>query len=115
MAKQYYMVLFLITMIPDATEQTCDNITISDVSVSENSQLIGKGIENSNVHTSATHPKSPNRSLLEWINPPATIAALIGFFTAEIGIYIYQTTYNHLISVAVAMVAFIIVAIFNKH
>jgi len=113
--KQYDLVYLLIALIPDASVQIGDNITISDVTVDENGQLIGKGNENANVHTSATHPKSPNKSLVDWINPPATIAALIGFLTAEIGTYIYQTTYNHLISVAVALVVFIIVAIFNKH
>ena len=115
MTKQYDMVSLLIALIPDASVQTGDNITISDVTVGENGQLIGKGNGNANVHTSATHPKSPNKSLVDWINLPATIAALVGFFTAEIGTYIYQTSYNHLISVAVASVAFIIVAILNKH
>ena len=111
MAKQYGMVLLIIALIPDTSVHIGDNVTISDVTVGDNSQIIGKGNENKNANYNAPASK---KSLIDWINSPATIAAFIGFMCAEIGTYYYPVTYNHLISVGIASLVFIIVAIFNK-
>ena len=111
MVKQYDMVLLIIALMPDKSVHIGDNVTISDVTVGDNSQIIGKGNDNRNDSDNAPTSK---KSLIKWINSPATIAAFIGFLCAEIGTYFYPVTYNHLISVGIASLVFIIVAIFNK-
>ena len=77
--KQYEMLPILIALMPTASVQTCDNITISNVTVGENLQLIGKGNENANVHTSATHPKSYISNIFKsrYIQQPNKIIAIV--------------------------------------
>ena len=110
MTKQYEMVSLLIALIPTASVHTGDVIN-ADVTASGESQVVVKGNENKNASDNAPASK---KSLIKWINSPATIAAFVGFMCAEIGTYFYPITYNHLISVGIAGLAFIIVAIFNK-
>ncbi len=110
MTKQYEMVSLLIALIPTANVHTGDVIN-ADVTASGESQVVVKGNENKNASYDAPASK---KSWIKWINSPATIAAFIGFLCAEIGTYYYPVTYNHLISVGIAGLAFIIVAIFNK-
>ncbi|NJD78109.1 MAG: GTP-binding protein [Candidatus Methanoperedens sp.] len=52
---------------------------------------------------------------LESITNSSTIAAFIGFLSVEIGTYFYPITFNHLISVAVAIFVFMIVSILTKN
>ena len=110
MTKQYEMVSLLIALIPTASVHTGDVIN-ADVKASGESQVVVKGNENQNASYDAPASK---KSWIKWINSPATIAAFVGFMCAEIGTYFYPITYNHLISVGIAGLAFIIVAIFNK-
>ncbi len=54
------------------------------------------------------------KSLIDRVNAPATFAAFMGFVISEIGTSVYQITYNHLISVFVAVPVFVLVVLFNK-
>lgn len=82
-----------------------------------NNQVIGKG--NGNKHKSEK-PSSisikpiKKITVIDWINPPATIAAFVGFISVEFGTYYYQIAYNHIIGAVIALLVFIIVAIFYK-
>ena len=111
MAKHYGMVPLIIALIPTASVHTGDVIN-AEVMASDDSQVVVKGNDNKNANDN-THVSK--KSLLERINNPATIAAFVGFLCVEIGTYFYPITYNHLISVGIACLAFIIVAVFNKN
>lgn len=58
--------------------------------------------------------KVPKKSLTELLDVPAALAAFVGFLVTEFGTYYFQTSYNHLISVFIALLVFIIVALLNK-
>ena len=110
MTKHYEMVSLLVALIPTASIHTGDVIN-ADVAASGESQVVVEGNENKNASDNIPASK---KSFINWINSPATIAAFVGFMCAEIGTYYYPVTYNHLISVVIAGLVFIIVAIFDK-
>jgi len=43
------------------------------------------------------------KPFIDRVNAPATFAAFVGFVISEIGTHFYPITYNHLISVCVAV------------
>jgi len=93
---------------------TGDNIT-QHVTASEKSQVVAKGDENKNINVPLPlNGDAAKKSLIDQINAPATFAAFLGFVISEIGTHFYPITYNHLISVCVAVIVFVLVALFNK-
>jgi hypothetical protein len=60
------------------------------------------------------HANPHKKSVVEWLNSPATIAAFIGFLSVEVGTYFYPVSYNHIISAIIALIAFVIVAMLNR-
>jgi len=116
LTKQYEMLPLLIALIPTINIQnTGDTITQSNVTASGKSQITAKGDENKNIDSSASpESNTAKKSLIDRINAPATFAAFVGFVISEIGTSFYPITYNHLISVFVAVLVFVLVALFNK-
>ncbi|RLG26938.1 hypothetical protein DRN85_01625, partial [Methanosarcinales archaeon] len=115
LTKQYETICILIALIPTTTVHTGDNINLSNVTASEKSQIVVKGTGNKNIDTNASPTKNTaQKSIINRINAPATFAAFIGFVISEIGTSFHPTTYNHLISVLLAMIVFTLVAVFNK-
>ena len=119
MAKQYGIVPLIIALIPNTTVHIGDNVTISDVTVGDNSQIIGKGDENKNASENvlAIAPESPKKTWMTRINTPVTFGGFIGFVIGGIGTYFYPTQSISLIgiiSVGVAVFAAIIFSIFSK-
>ncbi len=111
---QYDWLIALIGLIPYANIHAGDSITVSDVTASgENIQVVVKGNENKKISESISS-EVEEQSWTTWFSPHATYAALIGFLATEIGTYLYPTAYNHLISVIIALLTFVIVAIFDK-
>ena len=110
MTLQYEKIIELIGLIPTTFVHIGDEFDVSNVK-GEIIQ-IGSGIINENTSTDKNAP--PNKSLIERFNSPATFAAFIGFLIAEIGTYFYPIIYNHLISVVVAIIVFIIGVIVIK-
>jgi len=102
-----------------------ENQIIFNISNSSIGQL-GEGSNNLNLvnikgekyldSSTETHKNESlqNKSKIE-INTPATVAAFIGFLSTEIGTYFYPITYSHIISIVVAILAFLIVAILSKN
>ncbi|CAD6493589.1 MAG: hypothetical protein LAKADJCE_00544 [Candidatus Argoarchaeum ethanivorans] len=116
LTKQYEMLPLLIALIPTTNIQnTGDTINLPHATASEKSQIIVKGDENKNIDSPVSPDSEPaKKSLIDRVNAPATFAAFVGFVISEIGTSIYPVTYNHLISVFVAVLVFVLVAVFNK-
>jgi HEAT repeat protein len=113
--KQYQKISYLIALIPTSVHIGDDiNQNVSG----NNNQVIGKvnGNNGTDEKKSSINSKPIKRkTVIDWINPPATIAAFVGFISVEIGTYFYPITYNHIIGAVIALLVFIIVAIFSKH
>ena len=114
LTKQYEMLPLLIALIPTTNIQnTGDTINLPHATASEKSQIIVKGDKNINAPVSPDSEPA-KKSLIDRVNAPATFAAFVGFVISEAGTYFYPITYNHLISVFVAVLVFVLVAVFNK-
>ena len=100
----------------DKSRKTIGNNNIDQKVSGTGNQTVGKGNENKNYteNSSNVSKKPAKKSLIDWINPPATIAAFIGLLAVEIGIYLYSGSYNHIIGVVIAIIVFVIVAIYYK-
>ena len=115
--KQYEKISFLIgsisrkiTMIDNSKKIEIKNASVGDINQ-------GDGIYLEKSKDQYIKPIKLNEKKLSFfdsINSPTTIAAFIGFISAEIGTYFYSIEYNHLISVAIALFVFLITAIFTK-
>ena len=110
MAKQYWMLPFIIALIPDSSIHTGDNIIISDVKVGDNSQIIGKGNDNKNTSEKAPDivQELPKKSWLTRINNPVTFGGFVGFAIGGIGTSLYPNT-PHIPIISVGIALFVII------
>ena len=110
--KQYEILPTLIALIPDATIHKGDVINVSGVTTTgDENQIIVKGNDNKSAIDINSISK---KSLLGRMSSSASFAGFIGLLATEIGTFLYPISYNHIISIIIALLLFIIVTIFNK-
>jgi len=88
----------------------------SSITINEESEIKQQKSGISNVEGLITKKKDGIiKTIIELFNPPATIAAFVGFIISEL-LDVYPTNYNkHMMSIVIAMVIFFIILIFTRN